>query len=441
MAERCYAKLSKVLNHEFTRAEADHPLRVALGLPCRPTRREVGGEGTGGVTDSLATGPSCRSPARTRTSSTSSPTRWRTSSSTTSGPAGAAGAGHRRRSWPSRRRSGSRRAWPSTCRIGPIDAETAMWLRDAALEGKLPTIEQMTMDPYTVLPLPLRPRALVLHRRSAGATRRSARSSRRRWPAASSRPSAAPSASRSSSSSDQWRDAVQKRYLPEIGARARARAGGRRAPDREALGGDAPPRPRALARRVAGRVLQREGLLLGRPVPGRRRHRQGEAPDPQVGHQQQLRDLPLHQLARRTGRRTGSSWPSPASAAPGTTSSSWTWSATRKSSGSRLQAERRHHAVLEPGRQAARVHRLRGRPQRPLRREPRRQRPAPAHRGQVRRPASGLVARRQDHRVRHRPRARAPTSGSSRSATCGSRSTTWPPGAVGCSTRWIRART
>jgi Tol biopolymer transport system component len=31
--------------------------------------------------------------------------------------------------------------------IGPIDAPTAMWLRDASLEGNLPTIEQLTYDP------------------------------------------------------------------------------------------------------------------------------------------------------------------------------------------------------------------------------------------------------------------------------------------------------
>ena len=31
--------------------------------------------------------------------------------------------------------------------IGPVDPNTAMWIRDAALEGKLPTIEQMTYDP------------------------------------------------------------------------------------------------------------------------------------------------------------------------------------------------------------------------------------------------------------------------------------------------------
>jgi len=36
--------------------------------------------------------------------------------------------------------------------VGPIDPATAMWMRDAALEGKLPTIEQMTLDPYTYFP-------------------------------------------------------------------------------------------------------------------------------------------------------------------------------------------------------------------------------------------------------------------------------------------------
>ena len=32
--------------------------------------------------------------------------------------------------------------------LGPINTETAMWLRDAALEGNLPSIEEMTSDPY-----------------------------------------------------------------------------------------------------------------------------------------------------------------------------------------------------------------------------------------------------------------------------------------------------
>src|SRR5207245_277767 len=32
--------------------------------------------------------------------------------------------------------------------LGPINRETAMWLRDAALDGHLPSIEEMTADPY-----------------------------------------------------------------------------------------------------------------------------------------------------------------------------------------------------------------------------------------------------------------------------------------------------
>jgi Tol biopolymer transport system component len=32
--------------------------------------------------------------------------------------------------------------------LGPINPETAMWVRDAALEGHLPSIEEMTADPY-----------------------------------------------------------------------------------------------------------------------------------------------------------------------------------------------------------------------------------------------------------------------------------------------------
>src|SRR6185503_7550365 len=32
--------------------------------------------------------------------------------------------------------------------LGPINPETAMWLRDAALEGHLPSIADMTADPY-----------------------------------------------------------------------------------------------------------------------------------------------------------------------------------------------------------------------------------------------------------------------------------------------------
>ncbi len=171
-----------------------------------------------------------------------------------------------------------------------------MWLRDASLEGKLPSIEQMTVDPYEYFPYRFG-HALWSYigerwgDEAVGAILKATLSG-----------GVEPAFRRTiglslEQLSDQWRDAVQKRYLPEIGARAKAPRGGRRAPEREALGGHAAPGAGALARRLPGRLLQREGLLLRRPVPRRRRDRQGEAPDPQVRRQQQLRDLPLHQLA------------------------------------------------------------------------------------------------------------------------------------------------
>jgi Tol biopolymer transport system component len=107
--------------------------------------------------------------------------------------------------------------------LGPMNAETAMWLRDASLEGKLPTIEQMTADPYEYFPYRFghalwsyigerwgdEAVGAILKATLAGgiepAFRRTIGLSLEQL-------------------SDQWRDAVQKRYLPEIGARAKARA-------------------------------------------------------------------------------------------------------------------------------------------------------------------------------------------------------------------------
>jgi Tol biopolymer transport system component len=107
--------------------------------------------------------------------------------------------------------------------IGPINPETAMWLRDASLEGSLPTIEQMTLDPYKYFPYRFghalwsyigerwgdEAVGAILKATLAGgvegAFRRTIGLSLDQL-------------------SNQWRDAVQKKYLPEIGARARARA-------------------------------------------------------------------------------------------------------------------------------------------------------------------------------------------------------------------------
>ena len=236
-----------------------------------------------------------------------------------------------------------------------------MWLRDAVARGQAPDHRADDARPVRVLPLPVRPRALVATSASAGATRRSAPSSRPRCRAASSRRSAARSGSPWSSSRDQWRDAVQKQYLPEIGARAKARAVADELLTEKRSDGHAAPGAGPLARRLAGRVLQREGLLLRRPVPGRRRHRAGQAPAPQVRRQQQLRDLPVHQLAGQLVARRQVPGLRRQAGAAGRHRHRGRRRATSRCSAIQLKLERRHHAVLEPRRQAARLHRLRRR--------------------------------------------------------------------------------
>ncbi|MBA2627865.1 MAG: PD40 domain-containing protein [Gemmatimonadales bacterium] len=106
--------------------------------------------------------------------------------------------------------------------IGPVDVNTAMWLRDASLEGKLPTIRQLEEDPRV---FPYRfGHALLAYigerwgDEAVGAILQSSRTS------------GLEGAFRRvlgltlAQLSDQWRDAVLKKYLPEIGNRVRARA-------------------------------------------------------------------------------------------------------------------------------------------------------------------------------------------------------------------------
>ena len=107
--------------------------------------------------------------------------------------------------------------------LGPINPETAMWLRDASLEGKLPTIKQMTADPYEYFPYRFghalwsyigerwgdEAVGAILKGTLAGGIE--------------------PAFRRAigltlDQLSEQWRDAVQTRYLPEIGSRTKARA-------------------------------------------------------------------------------------------------------------------------------------------------------------------------------------------------------------------------
>jgi len=106
---------------------------------------------------------------------------------------------------------------------GPIHPETAMWLRDASLEGNLPTIEQMTLDPYEYFPYRFghalwsyigerwgdEAVGAILKATLAGGIEGAFRRT---------------IGLTLDQLSTQWRDAVQKKYLPEIGARAKASA-------------------------------------------------------------------------------------------------------------------------------------------------------------------------------------------------------------------------
>lgn len=106
--------------------------------------------------------------------------------------------------------------------IGPVNPNTAMWLRDAAAEGKLPTIRQLETDP-TIFPYRFG-HAILSYIGE-------------RW--GDEAIGAVLSASRAGSLEgafrrvlgvdfvqlgDQWRDAVQKTYLPQLTTQVKARA-------------------------------------------------------------------------------------------------------------------------------------------------------------------------------------------------------------------------
>ena len=153
--------------------------------------------------------------------------------------------------------------------LGPINPETAMWLRDASLEGKLPTIKQMTADPYEYFPYRFghalwsyigerwgdEAVGAILKATLAGGIE--------------------PAFRRTigitlDQLSDQWRDAVQKRYLPEIGSRTKARAIADELLSKERSEGTLHLAPALSPDGSQVAVFQREGLLLGRPLSGRR---------------------------------------------------------------------------------------------------------------------------------------------------------------------------
>ena len=222
MAERGYARLSKVLNHEFRErkpiilyaSHTDFQQTNALG--------EAPGEGTGGVTDfqrNRAVMPFTGSYAEFEHVLQHEMTHQFQYDIWSRGRAGG-GLGTLMAINPPLWFAEGMAEYLS---LGPINPETAMWLRDASLEGSLPTIEQMTLDPYKYFPYRFghalwsyigerwgdEAVGAILKGTLAGgidgAFRRTIGLTLEQL-------------------SNQWRDAVQKKYLPEIGARARARA-------------------------------------------------------------------------------------------------------------------------------------------------------------------------------------------------------------------------
>ncbi|MEO7137628.1 MAG: BamA/TamA family outer membrane protein [Gemmatimonadales bacterium] len=222
MAERGYARLSKVLNHDFRErkpiilyaSHADFQQTNALG--------QAPGEGTGGVTDfqrNRAVMPFTGSYQEFEHVLQHEMVHQFQYDTWSRGRAGGGLSTLIAINPPLWFAEGM----AEYLSIGPINSETAMWLRDAALEGSLPTIEQMTLDPYKYFPYRFghalwsyigerwgdEAVGAILKGTLAGgvdgAFRRTIGLTLEQL-------------------SSQWRDAVQKKYLPEIGARAKASA-------------------------------------------------------------------------------------------------------------------------------------------------------------------------------------------------------------------------
>ncbi len=221
IAERSYARLSKVLNHEF-RERKPIILYASQSDFMQTNATEVSSEGTGGVTDfarNRAVMPFTGAYSDFEHVLTHEMAHQFQYDIWSRGRAGA-GINTLIAIAPPLWFAEGMAEYLS---LGPINAETAMWLRDASLEGKLPTIEQMTADPYEYFPYRFghalwsyigerwgdEAVGAILKATLAGgvepAFRRTIGLSLEQL-------------------SEQWRDAVQKRYLPEIGARAKARA-------------------------------------------------------------------------------------------------------------------------------------------------------------------------------------------------------------------------
>ena len=220
IAERSYARLSKVLNHEF-RERKPIILYASQSDFQQTNATDVGGEGTGGVTDfarNRAVMPFTGAYSDFEHVITHEMTHQFQLDVFSSGRGGSALQGVLQIQPPLWFMEGM----AEYMSLGPVNPETAMWLRDAALENKLPTIEQLTYDPR-IFPYRFGHAlwAYIGERWGDEAIGDILRGSTQGGiEAAFKRVTGLTLAQLST----QWRDAVQAKYLPEVGSRVRARA-------------------------------------------------------------------------------------------------------------------------------------------------------------------------------------------------------------------------
>ena len=148
MAERWYARLSRILNHEF---EVRQPLVLYGTHPAFQQTTTLSGEvgeGTGGVTEALK-----QRVIMPLTGSYQETDHVLGHELVHAFQYDISGLGRFRGSLtPGARAFGGAPLWftegmAEYLSIGPVDAHTAMWLRDAVLTGNVPTLEQLTYNP------------------------------------------------------------------------------------------------------------------------------------------------------------------------------------------------------------------------------------------------------------------------------------------------------
>ena len=403
MAERAYARLSRILGHQFREKKPIMLLRVARRLrPEQRHRRSRRGHRRrdGGAAPPHAAAvhrrlPQLRARAHARDGARVPVRHLR---------ARQGGRRHRSRSRRSIRRSGSWKAWPSICRS--VRTTRARPRVDARRRAQRQSADDRADDRAAgpLLPVSLRPVALGVRRPDVGRRDHRRDHDRRAARSASSARSSARPASRSRISATSGR----KRCRSSICRRSRSSivrdTSRSRCSRRSARGGQiflAPslsPDGKYIAFLSNGSFLSGQvfiDLWLGDAEDGQAHHAAGEE------HlRSELRGAPTavfaeRVLARRQAARVHR-------AGGGQEVLYLLDVKSRKRIAQVRSAARRHRgSELVAGRQAPRVPRQQRRHHGSLHRRRGRQESHAAHERPVRRPAAAVVARRQDDRVRH----------------------------------------